>query len=68
METGEPAALPVCYRNWRGVERCREIRPVRIFWGRTEWHPEEQWLLEAVDTEDGQTKQFALKDCDFVRR
>jgi hypothetical protein len=33
-----------------------------------EWHPEDQWLLEAVDTEEGQTKQFALKNCDFVRR
>lgn len=56
----------VHYRNWRGEERTREIRPIQVQWGTSDWHPEDQWLLLAVDPEDGKTKLFALKDCDFL--
>ena len=56
----------VHYRNWRGEERTREIRPIQVQWGTSDWHPEDQWMLLAVDPEDGKTKLFALKDCDFL--
>jgi hypothetical protein len=57
--------IMVHYKNWKGTIRTREIRPVRVEWGASEWHPEQQWLLIAVDMEDGKQKMFALKDCDF---
>jgi len=49
------------YTNWRG-ERCnRLICPYGIFWGKNEWHPEEQWLLEARDYRSQETRAFAMK-------
>ncbi len=55
--------VTVIYKNWKNEVRLREIIPHRLYWGRTEYHPELQWLLEALDTEDGKLKQFAWKDC-----
>jgi predicted DNA-binding transcriptional regulator YafY len=63
----EPSLIKFHYRNWRGEERTREIRPLGIRFGTSVWHPGEQWLLRAFDAENGQIKEFALKDCDFQR-
>jgi hypothetical protein len=52
--------LAVDYTNWRGERRERNIYPVRSFFGSNEWHKEPQWLLEAIDPEDGKTKTFAF--------
>jgi hypothetical protein len=58
----QPDSVELVYRNWRGEVRPRKIRPLGAYFGSTQWHPEPQWLLNAVDLEDGATKQFALKD------
>lgn len=58
--------LTMRYVNWRGVEAIRRIRPLGLSFGSTEWHPEPQWLLTAVDLNSGMGRQFALKDCDFL--
>jgi predicted DNA-binding transcriptional regulator YafY len=51
------------YTNWKGVNGDRVIEPpFRLFWGSTEFHPERQWLLEAVDTDKNEFRTFALKD------
>ena len=51
------------YTNWRGERRVREIYPTGYLeFSNTEYHPETQWLIEAVDVEDGKVKLFALKD------
>ena len=52
----------VVYRNHRGEVRTRKLYPLGTYFGATQWHPEPQWLMNAVDLEDGSTKQFALKD------
>jgi len=57
--------VPVTYKNWRGKTRARLITPVSLRFAATKFHPEPQWLLSALDAEDGKTKDFALKDCDF---
>jgi hypothetical protein len=55
--------VTIDYTNWRGERRKREIVPTgRIAFMSTDFHNEMQWLLDAVDCEDGCTKQFALKD------
>ena len=70
MNTSEPQEpsreVPVHYRNWRGEERTRKIRPIQLEWGMSAWHPEAQWLLRAEDLEDNRIKLFALKDCNFL--
>jgi hypothetical protein len=40
----------------------REIIPERIWFGATEWHPEPQWLLDAIDVEKNALRNFAMKD------
>lgn len=54
--------LSVTYRNHRGETRQRIIEPKNVWFGSTEWHPEEQWLLKAMDIEKGEERDFALKD------
>ena len=58
--------ITVTYTNWRGETRERRIVPVSIRWGSTDWHPQSQWLLTALDVEKGQEREFALADCDFT--
>lgn len=48
------------YTNWRGQRGHRRIRPLCIEFANNEWHPESQWLLEAIDLDTGQERTFAL--------
>jgi len=54
--------LEIVYKNWRGETSRRSIVPLKVWYGATEWHPEPQWLLQALDTEKGVVRDFALKD------
>jgi hypothetical protein len=40
----------------------RHIKPIKLWFGNTRWHKEEQWLLEALDLEKIIERVFALKD------
>lgn len=50
------------YTNWRGETARRTIIPIRMWWGETEWHPQEQWMLTAWDVEKEATRDFAWQD------
>ncbi len=50
------------YTNYRGERAVRRIRPLTVRFENSEWHPETQWLLRAVDIEKGATRDFAMKD------
>ena len=52
----------ILYTNYRGETAIRQIVPQRVWYGSTEWHPETQWLLDAVDLEKNAVRAFALKD------
>lgn len=54
---GEPVSL--VYRNWKGEVRVRKVRPLRLWFGATPWHPTPQYLVTALD-EEGKEKDFAL--------
>lgn len=64
VESGDTRGrvIRINYRNYKGETRLRTIIPASVWWGATEWHPEEQWLLEALDFEKGEMRDFALKD------
>ncbi|MEG9503908.1 MAG: hypothetical protein MIN69_18950 [Methylorubrum extorquens] len=67
---GRPAsaiAVPILYRNWRGLTAVRQIIPQtkegygsHTWFGATDWHPAPQWLLHAVDVEKGEARDFAM--------
>ena len=48
------------YTNWRGVRSLRRIVPMQIVYANDEWHPDTQWILEAIDVEKGEMRFFAL--------
>jgi predicted DNA-binding transcriptional regulator YafY len=50
------------YTNWQGRTGIRTACVIRLVYGSTEWHPEPQWLLEAMDTERNVVRLFALRD------
>jgi hypothetical protein len=61
----EDAPIQVNYTNWKGAVRLREIVPVGLRYGDSPYHPGKQWLLEALDPEDGKIKDFSLNTCVF---
>lgn len=58
--------ITITYTNWKGVTSERSIIPRGVWFGSTEWHPEPQWLVKALDVEKGAERDFALAD--FGRR
>ena len=52
----------ILYTNWKGETRKREILLVSIEYKTTEYHKEEQWILNAKDIEKDEMRSFAIKD------
>lgn len=60
------------YTNWRGEHRRRTVRPVRLFFGQSEYHNTHGrsiWFLDGVDLErailpggEEQHRHFKLSD------
>ncbi|SHY17596.1 Uncharacterized protein conserved in bacteria [Mycobacteroides abscessus subsp. abscessus] len=53
-------SITIDYVNHRGERAIRSITPHRIWYGSTEWHPEEQWLLEATDHDRQALRNYAI--------
>ena len=54
------------YTNWRGEWAIRYARPVRMFFGSTGYHADEQWLMEMVDLDKNETRVFAMRDMERI--
>lgn len=54
--------MKVVYTNHRGERRERDIDPVTLYWGSTEFHPDPQWMLEVYDHGKKTRRDYALKD------
>ena len=52
----------ILYTNYKGITNIRTILPKKIFFGKNEWHKEEQWLMLAFDFDKNADRTFALKD------
>lgn len=50
------------YVNWKGDKAVRRVKPLEIWYGHTEWHPDDGWLLKAVDLDKNAERNFAVKD------
>src|SRR5262245_13884247 len=55
-----PREVQLYYTNWRGETRARRVVPIRMWFGKTDYHPEPGWMVKALDCEDGRVKDFAL--------
>ena len=56
------SVVMIRYTNYRGQTALRRIIPRAIRFAATEWHPTEQWLLDAYDLDKGADRSFAMKD------
>jgi predicted DNA-binding transcriptional regulator YafY len=54
--------VEIVYTNWKGETAKRTIKPIELWYGATEYHPEAQWLLCALDIEKNDERNFAMKD------
>lgn len=54
--------VSILYTNHRGETAVRRIKPLRLWFGATEWHTKEQWLLDAEDLDKKEPRTFAMKD------
>ncbi len=54
--------IQIDYTNHAGIRQFRQILPLRLWWGSTEWHPEEQWILNAFDVGKSAIRSFAVRD------
>ena len=55
-------AVRILYTNYRNETAVRTILPEKVWYGSTSWHPEPQWLLDALDLEKGERRSFAMAD------
>jgi predicted DNA-binding transcriptional regulator YafY len=58
--TNSKLEVTIDYTNWQGARSMRRIMPLRISFENNEWHPDTQWLLEAVDLDKGEVRTFAF--------
>lgn len=62
IDVDQRKAIKIVYTNYRGETASRHVVPQRVWFGATDWHPEEQWLLDAIDLDKGAERSFALLD------
>ena len=58
----EKEHVKILYTNWKGATSYRNIIPKSIEFKSTDWHKEEQWILNAFDIDKNADRGFALKD------
>jgi hypothetical protein len=49
------------YTNYKGVTKEYTVYPMSLWYGNTEYHPEDQWLMSCRDMKDNKRKDFAVK-------
>ncbi len=62
MSDTNPKVIRIQYTNWRNEASERSIIPIEVWFGKTEWHPEEQWFLKALDVAKNTERDFAFRD------
>lgn len=61
-EANPKRIVTITYKNHRDETRERHIIPIAIFYGQTEWHPKDQWMLNAWDIDKSAERTFAIGD------
>jgi hypothetical protein len=56
------------YKNWQGDVGIRHVMPIEIWYGHTEFHQTDQWLLKAMDVDKNAERNFAINDIiEFIK-
>lgn len=62
MSHDPKAVIQIRYTNYKGETAVRRIVPIRIRFAASEWHPGEQWLMDAFDVDRQAERSFAMAD------
>lgn len=54
--------VEMTYTNYRGEIAKRRIRPLRVEVSSSEWHPQEQLVLVAIDLDRNVERHFTISD------
>jgi hypothetical protein len=55
--------VEIDYTNWKGIRSIRRIQPLGTMkFESSEWHPDKQWVVEALDLEKNEHRAYAMKD------
>ena len=57
----EGEQISFSYRNYRGEISSRKVKVIGIAYGKTQYHPDEQWLLHGIQ-DDGSERMFSMRD------
>ena len=49
------------YKNCKGERKIRTVVPSKIFFGKTPHITENEWILEGLDVDKGENRQFVMK-------
>lgn len=59
---GTEQKVKILYTNWEGETAYRNIIPKSIEFKSTQWHKQEQWILNAYDMDKQADRGFAIND------
>lgn len=62
MAFNKNAILKFKYKNYKEQISNREVLPMDIKYTKTQYHPEEQWFLDAYDVVKKKRRLFAIID------
>lgn len=48
------------YKNYEGKVQWRTLLPIELWYGKTDWHPSDQWFVMAYDPTKEVQRDFAL--------
>jgi predicted DNA-binding transcriptional regulator YafY len=55
-------SVDIFYVNWKGTAKWRHILPRRLYYGSNSFHKEPQWILEALDLDKKESRDFAMQN------
>lgn len=61
-----PAPVTFAYTNYKGEHGIRTVTPQRVWYGCTQYHPNNGWLLTGYDHDKKAERDFALTDIEFL--
>lgn len=61
VDPTQPAHL-LDYVNHRGERATRRVEPRRVWFGNTDWHEDEQWLVECYDFDREAIRNYAVSE------
>jgi predicted DNA-binding transcriptional regulator YafY len=50
------------YTNWEGKTAIRKVIPIKLWYGHTDYHKNDTWLLKATDVEKNAERDFSVND------